>query len=83
LPGELDAQPERTTVVRGEALRSALRYVLEAAARPLTVAELHRGLLARGLRPPGRASHAISNALAVEVGAGRAARDHKGVYRVA
>lgn len=70
-------------MIRGEELRAAIRAVLEAAARPLTVGEIHRGLVARGVRPGGRSSHAISNALAVEIRAGRAARDHRGVDRAA
>lgn len=83
LPRDLDTEPRGTVELRGNELRDAIRHVLRAAGRPLTLGEVRRGLLARGLRPPGRASKTISDALAVEVRQGRAERLRRGEFAAA
>jgi hypothetical protein len=80
LPGEVDAEPRGTRALRGGDLRSALRQILAASSRGLTIDELHRGLLARGVRPSGRASKAISDALRCEVRHGRVDQVGRGEY---
>jgi hypothetical protein len=80
LPGELDAEPSGSRTVAGRELRSALRQLLARSPRPLSIDEIHRGLLARGLRPEGRASKAISDALRWEIRNGRAGQVRRGEY---
>ncbi len=80
LPTEIDAEPSGTQPVSGPELRSALRHILRTAGRELTIGELHRGLLARGMRAPDPTSHSISNALGVEVGRGTIRRTRPGAY---
>jgi hypothetical protein len=69
--------------LRGAELRGALVAVLETTQAQMNVNDLHRALVAHGFRPAGRASHAISNALATEVRAGRVVRVRRGWYRPA
>lgn len=83
LPGELDARPAGTRVVTGPELRSALRTVLRATGRALTIDELHRSLLARGVRAPDPVSRSISNALGIESGRGTVRRVRRGIYSLA
>ena len=80
LPGEVDAKPEGTRPLRGRELRGAMRQVLAFSERPLTVDELHRGLLARGVRPAGRASKCISDALRWEIRRGSVVQVRRGEY---
>jgi len=80
MPGEVDAVPEATRPLGGADLRAALRQVLACSDRPLTVAELHRALLARGLRPAGRASKCISDALRWELRRGSVEQVRRGEY---
>ena len=77
---EVDAVPEATRPLGGADLRAALRQVLACSDRPLTVAELHRALLARGLRPAGRASKCISDALRWELRRGSVEQVRRGEY---
>lgn len=69
-------------VVRGITLRSALVLILRDANRPMPVATLCDALQHRGLRPPGRPSKAVSDALRWEVGRGRVRRVARGQYAV-
>lgn len=80
LPRDVDTEPRGTVELRGHELRDAIRHVLRAAGRPMTLGEIHRGLLARGLHPPRRASKTISDALAVEVRQGRVERLRRGEF---
>jgi hypothetical protein len=80
MPTEVDAEPAGTVPIIGADLRAALRLILVLSERPMTVPDLHRALLARGLRPGGRPSKAISDALRAEVARGRAARVGRGEY---
>jgi hypothetical protein len=80
LPGEVDAVPTNTRPIGGAELRAALRQILACSERPLTVSELHRGLLARGLRPAGRASKCISDALRWELRRGSIEQVRRGEY---
>jgi hypothetical protein len=80
LPGDIDAVPVGTRAVSGRELRELVSQMVVASNRPLTISEIHRMLLARGLHPEGRASKAISNALQVEVTAGVVVRVRRGTY---
>ena len=80
LPRDVDTEPRGTVELRGHELRDAIRHVLRAAGRPMTVGEIHRGLLVRGFRPARRASKSISDALAVERRRGRVERLRRGEF---
>jgi hypothetical protein len=80
LPGDVDAAPEGTRELSGRRLRAALVAQLRAAGRSLTIEELHRGLLVRGVRPRRPPAKTISNALSVEVRCGRVLRVRRGEY---
>lgn len=64
-------------------LRAVLLELLGVLGRPAKVAELVRMLAVHGLRPPGRASQTVSNALRIEVGWGTVVRIERGVYALA
>ncbi len=76
-------EPRRARIVSGSTLRAALLDLLEVTDQQLTIAELHRLLRLRSLLPAGRPSQTISNALQVEVRAGRVERTARGRYRLA
>jgi len=76
-------EPRRARLVSGRTLRSALLDLLEVTDQQLTITELHRLLRLRDLIPVGRPSQTISNALMVEVRAGRVERTERGRYRLA
>lgn len=80
-----DPLPDATTldVVDGDELRQVLVELLRALERPATVAELVRLLAAHGMRPPGRASQAVSNALRVEMRWATVDRVARGTYAAA
>jgi hypothetical protein len=80
LPGDVDAEPEDTRLLTGTNLREAAAAMVRAAARPVTVTEIHRMLLANGMRAAGRYAKAISDALRAEVAAGRVVKVYRGVY---
>lgn len=65
----------------GVELRDALVELLVITGTPLSVKELHRLLVAHGVKVPGRPTQVISNALRVEVGRGRVERVGWGAYR--
>jgi hypothetical protein len=69
--------------IRGGLLREAAVEVLRAGGRPSTVAEVRRLLAAHGVRPSGRASQTLSNALRAEVLAGRVVRTARNRYEAA
>jgi hypothetical protein len=56
--------------------------LLRSAERPLTLPELYRSLLARGLHVEDRPSHALSNALRAAVANGDVRRLRPGIYVV-
>jgi hypothetical protein len=80
LPTEVDAEPEGTREVTGRDLREAAAVMLASAGRAVTTSDLHRMLLASGLRVPGRYAKAISDALRPEVAAGRVVKIDRGIY---
>jgi hypothetical protein len=80
LPGDVDAIPEGAVPIAGRPLRQAAAALVVMAGRPVSVDDIHRMLLARGLNPEGRPSKAISDALRYEVTAGRLSRVARGVY---
>jgi hypothetical protein len=80
LPSDVDAEPEDTRPLTGTNLREAAAAMVHAAARPVTVTEIHRMLLAHGMRATGRYAKAISDVLRVEVAAGRLVKVDRGVY---
>jgi hypothetical protein len=83
LPGELDAVPAGTQEVRGAELRRALAMLLAGQSSPRRIPELYRLLLAVGLRPRGRPSKAISDALRAELRRGAVVRTGRGEYLAA
>lgn len=80
LPAEVNAVPEGTHVVAGLELREMVTHLLRESDRPLTLSEIHRGLLACGLNTAGRPSKTLSDALRAEVKAGRVVRTRRGTY---
>jgi hypothetical protein len=80
LPADVDTAPEGTTPISGTELRQAIATVVKEVDRPVSVDEIYRMLLARGLSTKGRPPKAIGDALAVEVAAGRLRRVDRGVY---
>jgi hypothetical protein len=83
LPRDIDAEPEGTVEIAGPDLTQAVNAMLQAAGRPVSLSEMHRMLLAHGLRPAGRPSQAISNALRPGVARGRVVRLDRGIYLAA
>jgi hypothetical protein len=80
LPADVDAVPDGTTPISGTELREAIAAVVRGVGRPVSIDDIYRMLLARGLNTTGRPSKAISDALAIEVDAGRVRRVDRGVY---
>lgn len=80
LPGDVDSVPAGTKAIGGRDLRETLLDILRSAERPLSLAELHRTLLAHGRHVHGRPSHTLANALRTAVTNGEAERVRPGVY---
>jgi hypothetical protein len=80
LPGEIFATVAETREIGGSALRDAAARMVRLAAWPVSVSDIHRLLLAHGLRPSTPPSMRIANALRPEVAAGRIVRVSRGIY---
>jgi hypothetical protein len=81
LPSDVDAVPEHTKPLPTSQLRPVLVAVLRRSSGvDMTTEELYRALLVRGVRPVGRPSKSISDALRTEIKLGRVLRTGRGSY---